>query len=64
MAYKREITTHLDLEGTQSLGHGRLSGSCFLGLDRSGTTTALQTPGGGGSSHDDGGDRKGEANDG
>ena len=64
MTYKREITTHLGLEGTGGPGDGRLSGSCLLGLDRSGTTTALQTPGGGGSSHDSGGDRQGKANDG
>ena len=64
MAYKREITTHLDLEGTGGPGDGRLSGSCFLGPDRPGTATALQTPGRRGGGHDDGGDRKGEANDG
>lgn len=64
MAYKREITTHLGLEGTGGPGNGRLGGSCLLGLDRSGAATALQTPGGGGSSHDGGGDRKCQANDG
>ena len=64
MTYKREITTHLGLEGTGGPGDGRLSGGCFLGLDRSGTTTALQTPGRRGGGHDGGGDRKGEANDG
>ena len=57
-------TTHLGLEGTRGPGDGRLSGGSLLGLDRSGTTTTLQAPGGSGGGHDDGGDRQGEANDG
>ena len=64
MTCTNEIT-HLGLEGTHGLGDGRLGGSCLLGLNRPGTSTALQTPSrGGGSGHDGGGDRKGEANDG
>ena len=61
MTRTNEIT-HLGLEGTDSLGHGRLSGSCLHSLDRS-DTAAVQTSGGSGG-YDGGGDRKGEANDG
>ena len=60
MTCTNEIT-HLGLEGTDGLGHGCLSGSCLLSLDRSDTAT-VQTSGGSGG-YDGGGDRKGKEND-